>query len=270
MPNVSLALRDLVRVVRKGVVDTSAVNVKVLTKVLHADAGALDVPAGIADAKRTVPLKLLRIELRFRKPEHKVSLVPLVFVALDALSDAYGKVLFLKIVENIVLLELRGVKIHVPARGIGISFLEQRGYNLYKIVNATRRRLNYVRGPYPELSAVLKECVGVESRDLKHRLVLAARTLQHLVLTRIGITREMSDVGDVHHARDLVARITEIAVKHVLHNVGAKVSYVCKMVDRGAAGVHLHLSLFDRSEFFLCPCQRIVYLHISLLSCLPS
>ena len=52
-----LGLGDLVRVMREGIVDAAAVDIQIFTEVLDADARALDVPAGIADAPRGIPLE---------------------------------------------------------------------------------------------------------------------------------------------------------------------------------------------------------------------
>ena len=104
--NICLGLCDFISVVGERVVDTAAVDIKVFAKVLHADTRAFDMPTGIADAPRRIPLKLLRIELGLCKPKHEVCLVSLVGVLLNALSNAYLKVFFLEIVENVVLLKL--------------------------------------------------------------------------------------------------------------------------------------------------------------------
>ena len=49
---IRLGLGYLVRVVREGVVNAAAVEVKVFAVILHGDAGALNVPTGIAHAPR--------------------------------------------------------------------------------------------------------------------------------------------------------------------------------------------------------------------------
>ena len=103
---VSFRLGDLVCVVRECVVNTAAVNVKVLTEVLHGDAGALNMPAGVTNAPGTVPLKLLIVKLGLCEPENEVSLVSLVVVLFNALAHAILKVFLLKVVENVVLLKL--------------------------------------------------------------------------------------------------------------------------------------------------------------------
>ena len=74
-----LALCDLVCVMGERVVNSSAVNVKILTQVLHADAGAFDVPSGITHTPGAVPFELLIVEFRFGEPENKVCLVSLVW-----------------------------------------------------------------------------------------------------------------------------------------------------------------------------------------------
>ena len=60
---ISLGLRDLIGVVRKGVVDPAAVDIEIFAEVLHAYAGALNVPAGISHAPRAVPFEFLIVKL---------------------------------------------------------------------------------------------------------------------------------------------------------------------------------------------------------------
>ena len=55
LPGRTLALGDLVFVVRKDQVDAAGVNVERLSEVLHAHRGALDVPAGTSRPQRGFP-----------------------------------------------------------------------------------------------------------------------------------------------------------------------------------------------------------------------
>ena len=102
----SLGLGNLVGVVGELVINSSAVNITILAEVLACNAGALDVPAGIADAPRRIPLKLLIVKLRLGKPKNEVCLVALVIVLLNAIAYADLKILFLEVVENVVLFKL--------------------------------------------------------------------------------------------------------------------------------------------------------------------
>ncbi len=82
-----LALRDLVLVVRKDVVDAAAVDVEGLAEVLGAHRRALDVPARAARAPGRVPGRLARLGAL---PEHEVAHVfLLVLVRRHALAAAH-------------------------------------------------------------------------------------------------------------------------------------------------------------------------------------
>ena len=63
MSQVRLGLCDLIRVVREDIVYSSTMNIHVFTQVLHADAGALDMPSRISDAPRAIPLERLILKL---------------------------------------------------------------------------------------------------------------------------------------------------------------------------------------------------------------
>ena len=73
---------------RENVVHTTAVNIHVFTKMLHTDAGALNMPSRISDAPRTVPLERLILELGLGKPKHKVILILLILVFLNIITYA--------------------------------------------------------------------------------------------------------------------------------------------------------------------------------------
>ena len=103
---ISFTLSYLVGVVRECVVDTAAVKVKIFTKMLHADAGAFNVPAGISHTPGAFPFKLLIVKLGLCEPENKVSLVSLVAVLVNTLTDSNSQVFLVEVAENIVFLQL--------------------------------------------------------------------------------------------------------------------------------------------------------------------
>ena len=78
-------------------------------------------PAGVADAPRAVPFQLLVVEFGFREPEDEILLVVLRKVLFNALADAGEEVFALVLVENVVFVELGGVKIDVALGNIGIA-----------------------------------------------------------------------------------------------------------------------------------------------------
>ena len=106
MPHKRLTLRDFIGVVGESVIYTAAVDIEIFTEVLHADTRALNVPAGVTYAPRAIPFKLLIVKLGLCKPKHEICLVSLVGVLFNALADTHLKVLLLKVVEYVILLEL--------------------------------------------------------------------------------------------------------------------------------------------------------------------
>ena len=239
---IALGLGDLVGVVGEGVVDAAAVQVQILAVILHGDAGALDVPAGIAHAPGGVPLQGLVLELGLGEPQDKVVLVALVHVLFHALPDAHGQILLVVVIEDIVAAELGGVEVHVASRHIGIALLQQGGDDLDILVDAAGGGLDHV-GPLDiQLPAVLEKGVGVILGDLHHRLVLPAGALEHLVLAGVRVAGQVAHVGDVHHPVHVIAVVAQELLQHVLHDIGAQIADVGEVVHGGAAGVHLHVA----------------------------
>ena len=266
MAQIGLGLGDFVGVVGEGVVDAAAVDVQIFTQVIHADGGALDVPARVSYAPGAVPLQFLIVEFGFGEPEHEVGLVPLAGIFFHAFTDAYLQILRLEIVEYVVFLQFGGVKVHVAAGDIGVIFFQQILDHLNEIADAVCRRYHDVGALHVQLVAIRKECVGVEAGDLHNGLFLPLGTLQHLIFTGVRVAGQMTHVRDVHSTGYVVSRVAEIFFQHVLHNVGAEVADVGEMIDRGTAGVHLHLAGLVGNKVFFLVGEGIIQLHILILS----
>ena len=199
-------------------------------------------PAGIAHAPGRVPFQRLVLELGLGEPQHKVVLVALVGVLLHALADAHSQILLVVIVEDVVPLQLTGVEIHVAAGQIRVPSVDELGDDLDIVVNKAGSGLHHIRTLDVQLPAVLEKRVGVILGDLHDGLVLALGALEHLVLALIGIRGQVSHVGDVHDAVHVVSGVAQVLLQHVLHDIGAQVADVGKVVHGGAAGVHLHMA----------------------------
>ena len=157
-----LALRDLVGMMREGVVDAAAVKIEILAEIFSRDAGTLDMPAGIPDAERRIPFQLLILELGFRKPQNEVGLVLLVAVRLDALTHTDGKVLFVEVVEDVIFLQLGSIEIDVTACGVGIPLFQKNLNHIDEIGDTTGRRGNDVGTLDPQLFAIGKKRPGIK------------------------------------------------------------------------------------------------------------
>ena len=258
---VALRLGDLVGVVGEGVVHAAAMQVEVLAVVLHGDAGALNMPAGIAHAPRGVPLQGLILELGLGEPQHEVVAVALVGVLLHALADAHRQILLVVVVEDVVPLQLGGVEVHVAAGHIGIALLQQAGDDLDIVVDEAGSGLHHVGALDVQLLAVGEERIGVVPGDLHNGLMLAPSALEHLILAFVGVGGQVSHIGDVHDAVHIVPGVAQVLLQHVLHDVGAQVADVGKVVHRGAAGVHLHMAGGVGLELFFFVGGGIIQIH---------
>ena len=127
MPEIRLALRDLIGVMREDIVDAAAVQVERFAGKFHADAGAFDMPARIAEAPRALPFQLLIVKLGLREPEHKI------------------EVFLLEVVEPVILIEIRGIEVDIAARDIGIALFEQLLHSGNELRNASGCRLHDFR-----------------------------------------------------------------------------------------------------------------------------
>ena len=239
MAEIGLGLGDFVSVVGESVIDAAAVDIKVFAEVLHGNAGALNVPAGIADAPGGIPFQCLILELGLGEPEDKVVLIALVGVLIDALAHTDSEIVLIEVVENIVALKLGGIEVHIAAGEVGIAGVKELGDDADIVIDAVGRGLDNVGALDVELLAVREESVGIELCDLHDALVLALCALEHLVLTLVGVGGQVANIGYVHDALDVIAEVAQILFKNVLHDVGTEVADVGKVIDRGAAGVHL-------------------------------
>ena len=263
MAEIRFALRDFVGVVGEGVVNAAAVDVKILPKMLHADAGAFDVPARISHTPGRIPLELLILKFGLCEPKHEVCLVALIVVRLHAFAHAHGKVFFLMLVKDVVLIELRGIEVNVAARLVGIAAFNQPLDQADVFLNAIRCRFNNVRPLDVQLPAVFEKRVRIVFRDFHNRFVLALCALEHLVLARVGIRRKVADIRNVHDALDVVAAVAEILLQHILHDVGAQVADVREVIHRGPTGVHLYDVRMVGDEFLFPARCGVIELHES-------
>ena len=255
---IGFALRDLIGMVREGIIDAAAMDVEILPEMLHRNTAALDVPAGVAHPPRGVPLELLILEFAFGEPQHEVRLIALILVLLHALPDADGKVVLLVVVKDIVLFQPGGIKIDIPAGHIGIALFQQPLHQLDEFRDAGGGRLHHVGGFDIQLAAVLKKGVGVVFCDLHHRFMLPLCALQHLILTGIGVAGKVPHIGDIHNPLHPVAAVPQVFFQHVLHDVGTQIADMGKVIHRGAAGIHLHQTGVVGHKFLFFVAQAVI------------
>ena len=101
-------------------------------------------PAGVSYAPRRIPLKRLIFKFGLCKPKHEVVFIALVGVLLNALTNADCKVILVKVVEYILSVELRCIKIHITARKIRIARIHELAHYLDILIDTISCRLNNI------------------------------------------------------------------------------------------------------------------------------
>src|SRR5699024_6226972 len=136
VPQIGLALGDFIGVVGEGVVDAAAVDIQILTQVFHGDAGALNVPAGVAYAPGGVPLEVLVLSLVLSEADVAVVPFALDCVVINARTDAYIQIQDVVVIENIVPLQIDEVEVNMTDDLKGVDVVEQVGDELVMNVDA--------------------------------------------------------------------------------------------------------------------------------------
>ena len=256
-PVAGLGLGDLVGVMHGHMVLAAAVDVEERAQVLGRHRGALDVPAGEADAPGARPFHLPCLAGRAELPEREVGRTALL-PDLDSLARAQPPDVQPR--EMAVVGELRGIEVDPVRRPVreplGLDTLDERDL-LGDVVggSAPDGRLQDVESP-----EVVLERPRVQVGDLPGGLPGAPRARLDLVLPRIGIRREVPDVGDVHDVLHRVAVERQQPAEHVLEEVGPQVPDVRVVIDGGAAGVQAHLPVAERLELAHRARPRVVEL----------
>ncbi len=265
MAQEALGLRDFVGMMGKRIVHAAAMEVQIFAVVLHGDTGALDMPAGVSDAPGGIPFQGLVLELALGEPEDEIILVPFVGVFLHALPNAYGQIILFVVVEDIVAVQFGGVEIDVASRKVRVAFLFQRLNYPDIILDHAGSGLHHVGTLDIQFPAVLKKRVGVKLGNLHHGLMLPLCALEHLILSGVGVAGQMPHVGNIHHPVHVEAHKAQVFLQHVLHDIAPEVADMGEMVDRRAAGVHLHAVGGMGPEFFLLMGRGIIKIHNILL-----
>ena len=259
--HIALRLGNLIGVVREGIVDAAGVDIQILAQVLHGNAGTLNMPAGITNAPRRIPLQRLILKLGLGEPQNEVVLILLVGVLFHALTDAHCQIFFIVVAEDIVLIQRGGVKVDIAAGKIGLAIVQQLLHHLDVGINAVGSRLHHIGALNVQLLAIGKEGVGVELCNIHNSLVLTLCALEHLILAGVGIAGQVTHVGDVHNTLNRIANIAQSLFQHILHNVGAEVTDMGIVIDRGAAGIHLDQFGIIRNKQFLLMRKRVIQIH---------
>ena len=283
-------LCDLAFVVGEDKIHATTVDVEVVAEILARHGRALAVPSreAIGDELAVVGLAVgLSAVLIFDVdgPAHDVfglCLLPEGEVGLMALLAHTGQlarvvddVLKIAVGEDAVVMVLV-VFLHVEVDGavalVGIAVVENLAHHLGLFDDVACGVGLYRRRQYVEHLHGLVVAVGVVLRHLHWLELFQTGLLLDLVVALVGVVLQVAHVGDVAHVAYLVAKVSEIAEKHVEGDGRARMAQMRIAVDGGTADIHAHMRSVERLEEFLLPRQGIVnqkiLFHIPMIVCI--
>ena len=252
----TLGLGNLVGMVDGDVIDSTGMDVDLLSQILHAHGGALDVPAGIAPSPGRVPHQGLVLELALGEPQHKVLGIPLVLVNVDAGTGL--QVIQIQAGQLSVVGEGGHVIVEVAAGQIGVAVGLKPLYQVDHVLDMLGGLAYNVGTADVEAVNVVEEGVGVELCDFQHRLPPLLGSLHHLVLPLVIITGKVANVGDVHDVGDVIVQIAEGLVQNVQEDVCPQVADMGVVVYGGSTPIKSCLACLEGDKILHFPSHGVI------------
>ena len=92
------------------------------------------------------------------------------------------------------------------------------------------------------------------------RQAFAFEPFNHFVISRIGIRREMTDVGNIDRLFNLISKIFKGSAKNVCRNISAQITNVSIVVNCRSAIIHSHFVGFNWFKIFKFARESVVNL----------
>ena len=251
-------LRNLRLMVREDQIQTTSVDIKLLTEVLRTHRGALHMPSRETFTPRTRPMHDM-LRTRFL-PKGKVVTVLflLLTVQLTGLGHNIVEVSAAQLTIRIILRVFLYVHIHAAVRHIGIAFVQNLLHksNLLNDMSA-RMRLNRRRQDIKGCHIAVVT-VGIELNNLHRLQLLQTRFLSYLILAFIGVMLQVTHIGDITNITHFVAQKLKVAVQHIERDSRTGVTQMGIAIHRRTAYIHTDMSLMKGLECFLKSSNRVV------------
>ena len=245
------SLCNLTFVMRENEVETAAVYVEVVAKILASHGRALAVPSGESVAPRTGPAHDVLGQSLL--PDGEVHLV--VFLAhsveLAAGVDNVVEVAAREYAVLMVLVVFHHIEVHGAVALVGIAVVENLLHELLLLddvaggvrLNARRQHAEGFHGGMVAVGVVLGYFHGLE--------LLEAGLLCYFVVTLVGVVLQVAHVGDVAHVAHLVAKMTQITENDVESDGGTGVAQMWVAVYCRSAHIHAHIGCMQRHKSLL-------------------
>ena len=243
----SLALCDLVLVVREDQILTAAVEVEGLAQVVAGHGRAFNVPARSALAPWRIPVGFTRFRCL---PDSEVQRFLLAVVDVD--SCACLQFLNGLTGQLAVFRERRGPEVYVSVvSGISVTGVHQLFHNVNDKIHAVGDGGVYIR-----IHDVQSVCIGLVFRNIALGDLCGSGSLFVCLFDDLVV-----HVSEILHIGDSVAPVFQIAAQHVKCTDGTGVSDMDIVVYRRTAGIDADVSGLNGNDLFFFSCQRIIDLH---------
>ena len=247
-------LSDLRLVVRENQIQTAAVDVKLLTKVLGSHRGALHMPSGETFAPRARPVHNM-FRARFL-PQRKV--VTVFLFALSVQLTRIGHNVVEIAAGELAVRKILGVFLHVHIHRsvghIGIALIQDLLHERNLLDDVSRSVRLDGRRQDVQRCHVAVVAVGVELHYFHRLQLLQTRFLGNLVLSFVCIVLQVTHIRDIAHVAHFVAQILQIAIEHIKRDRRARMTQMGIAVHRRSADIHTHMSFVERFECLLEAC----------------
>ena len=206
---IAFALSDLVGMVGECIINAAGMNIQILPQMLHGNAGAFNMPAGITHTPGRIPLECLVFKLALGKPQDKVILILLIGILFHTFTNAHIQVFLVVIVKHIILFQRGSIKVHIAPNKVCLTGIQKPLHHVNIRIDAVGSRLHHLRTFDIELITISKKRICVELGDLHNGFILSLGTLEHFIFASIRIGSQMANIGNIHNPLNIVANITK-------------------------------------------------------------
>ena len=243
-PRCGFALRNFVFVVREGEIDAAGVNIDGFAQEFHGHRGAFDVPARAARPNGRFPEMFARL---WRLPQSEIP-GAFFFVAIVVHPRARLDSAQVNLGQFAVVLELCDAVVNRTFGIVGIRLFLQP-------LDQLHHGIDIFRGTDPVLGRFHAERFAIREK----RLHILFRVFADSYSGCGGVADDaVVDVGQIHHVRQLEAAQLQEAAQNILKDECAEIADMREVVDRRAAGVHVHNPRLQRDERFNFSRQGVV------------
>ena len=259
----SLALGNFIGVVHRNCVDATAMDIEMLSQILHAHGRALNVPSWISSTPWRIPHHCLFSELAVGEPEDEILRIALVAVHHDP-GSAELILLLLACKLSIVINGVDG-EIYISSGSIGVALLLQSLDKGDHILDVVCSLTYHLRSFNVQRLLVSKESISIELGYIPYALSCLTASLSKLVLSIISVSCKVTNIGDVHYMLYTISCFLKSLVKDIFKDECSEVSDMRIVVDCRSATVHTDLSFFNRYEILHLAVHCVIQLHAKYL-----